>query len=278
MSFIAKLSPAELDTFLKVIQDSLLIRRHEELFQWLHDDVQRFLSHDILIAAWGDFSLGVVHLDLISHLPGSRTAEVEKQQLLPHLSKLFEHWVNSGRSSVLVLLDDANGYLDVPDGNRMLDFLVGMRSAVVHGIKDERGRQDCLYVALSSKRDAFGDQAVQSMGILLPYIDAALRQVAHLPVQYPDLPDLDSDIDGEPPAPDGENIWNLSGRELEIMHWVEQGKTNAEIGLILDISSFTVKNHLQRIFRKLDVMNRAQAVSIFSGKKPDHSRRAVATR
>ena len=39
------------------------------------------------------------------------------------------------------------------------------------------------------------------------------------------------------------------------------GKTNAEIGSILCISSFTVKNHLQNIFKKLDVYNRVQAVS-----------------
>jgi len=29
----------------------------------------------------------------------------------------------------------------------------------------------------------------------------------------------------------------------------------------LDISAFTVKNHVQRIFKKLDVVNRAQAVA-----------------
>ena len=31
--------------------------------------------------------------------------------------------------------------------------------------------------------------------------------------------------------------------------------------MILDISTFTVKNHLQRVFRSLNVSNRAQAVS-----------------
>ena len=53
----------------------------------------------------------------------------------------------------------------------------------------------------------------------------------------------------------------LSERETEIMHWVGNGKTNHEIGMILGISQFTVKNHLQRIFRKIDVRNRAQAVT-----------------
>lgn len=53
----------------------------------------------------------------------------------------------------------------------------------------------------------------------------------------------------------------LSEREQEIMHWVGHGKTNLEIGMILGISQFTVKNHLQRIFRKIDVRNRAQAIT-----------------
>lgn len=53
----------------------------------------------------------------------------------------------------------------------------------------------------------------------------------------------------------------LSARENEVMHWVKMGKTNYEIGAIMEISAFTVKNHLQRIFRKLDALNRTHAVA-----------------
>ena len=52
----------------------------------------------------------------------------------------------------------------------------------------------------------------------------------------------------------------LTAREAEILDWVRLGKTNDEIGLILEINVFTVKNHLQNIFKKLDVSNRMQAV------------------
>ena len=51
--------------------------------------------------------------------------------------------------------------------------------------------------------------------------------------------------------------FGLSEREHNIMEWVRAGKTNPEIGLILDISACTVKNHVQRIFKKLNVVNRA---------------------
>jgi DNA-binding CsgD family transcriptional regulator len=61
----------------------------------------------------------------------------------------------------------------------------------------------------------------------------------------------------------------LSKREAEIMNWINRGKTNAEIGSILGISTFTVKNHMQRIFKKLEVYNRIQAVSKSTRAKPD---------
>ena len=53
----------------------------------------------------------------------------------------------------------------------------------------------------------------------------------------------------------------MTGREIEILGWVQEGKSNQEIGVILNLSPLTVKNHVQKILRKLDVRNRAQAVS-----------------
>ena len=51
----------------------------------------------------------------------------------------------------------------------------------------------------------------------------------------------------------------LSPREQEVANWVAQGKSNEEIAIILGISSHTVKNHLDKIFRKLGVENRCAA-------------------
>jgi transcriptional regulator EpsA len=53
----------------------------------------------------------------------------------------------------------------------------------------------------------------------------------------------------------------VSRRELEILQWVREGKSNEEIGRILGISGWTVKNHLQRIYKTMGVSNRAQAVA-----------------
>ena len=53
----------------------------------------------------------------------------------------------------------------------------------------------------------------------------------------------------------------ITPREVEILGWIRNGKSNEEIGRILDISPLTVKNHVQKILRKLNVQNRAQAVA-----------------
>ena len=52
-----------------------------------------------------------------------------------------------------------------------------------------------------------------------------------------------------------------SAREVQILHWVREGKSNDEIGQILGISGLTVKNHLQWLYRLLGVSNRAHAIA-----------------
>ena len=52
----------------------------------------------------------------------------------------------------------------------------------------------------------------------------------------------------------------LTAREKEILGWIYLGKSNYEIGAILKISPLTVKNHVQKILRKLNVVNRTQAI------------------
>ncbi|HVA36766.1 MAG TPA: LuxR C-terminal-related transcriptional regulator [Candidatus Dormibacteraeota bacterium] len=54
----------------------------------------------------------------------------------------------------------------------------------------------------------------------------------------------------------------LSERELEVLRLVAQGRSNKEIASALSLSPWTVNNHMARILRKLNVENRAAAVSI----------------
>jgi DNA-binding NarL/FixJ family response regulator len=54
----------------------------------------------------------------------------------------------------------------------------------------------------------------------------------------------------------------LTSREGEVLLWIARGKSNREISEILSISPRTVNKHLERVFAKLGVENRASAASI----------------
>ncbi|RDJ22399.1 LuxR family transcriptional regulator [Bosea caraganae] len=53
----------------------------------------------------------------------------------------------------------------------------------------------------------------------------------------------------------------LTARELECLKWVADGQTDERIGVILGISSETVRFHVDNVRGKLGVRNRAQAVA-----------------
>lgn len=54
----------------------------------------------------------------------------------------------------------------------------------------------------------------------------------------------------------------LTAREAEILMWISRGKTNKEVGLILNNSPRTINKHLEHVFEKLGVATRAAAVSV----------------
>jgi DNA-binding response OmpR family regulator len=54
---------------------------------------------------------------------------------------------------------------------------------------------------------------------------------------------------------------SLTTREAEVLLWISRGKSNREIGEILSISPRTVNKHLEQVFVKLGVENRAAAAA-----------------
>jgi len=66
------------------------------------------------------------------------------------------------------------------------------------------------------------------------------------------------------PADDTQSFiqqFSVTGREADVLLWIANGKTNREIGQILEMSPRTVNKHLEQIFKKLGVENRTSAAA-----------------
>ncbi len=56
--------------------------------------------------------------------------------------------------------------------------------------------------------------------------------------------------------------YQLTPREAEVLRWIAAGKSNAEIGAILGVTTGTAKIHVERILTKLGVENRTAAAAL----------------
>jgi transcriptional regulator EpsA len=246
------------DRLLGIIHRSSSIRRHVDFFAWLQLEVRHFLPHDVLVAAWGDFSGDRICYDVASCLPGIRTPSLSDGNAIdPIVRALYEKWIKHGMRS----FELRNYDLASMPGATLTDpaafaLMNSMRSIVVHGVSDKRHSCDCLYIFMDQSGTLLLDNAL--LMLLIPQIDTALRQVKCLP---PPAAGRDKAL-----AEAVSSQESISVREGEVMFWVGFGKTNEEIGMILGISPNTVKNHLKKIFQKLGVSSRAQAVARYNGR------------
>lgn len=253
MKFHTPLSGEDSARYAALVEQSTSITRHAELLEWLQGDLQQCLPHDILLAGWGNFQEGVIQHDVVSRLAGARSYAAGTDSLPFLLGKFYDCWLAADRQPCRLDFSEFEyllGQVSLPGSFN--SSLRGMRSVLIHGLHDTRAQQDCVYVLMCAN-DIPAEPAGTAIRLLMPSMDAALRQMAPLPQQR-----RQAALTVRGTAEEGSG---LSERETQIMAWVAMGKTNSEIGAILSISGFTVKNHMQRIFQKLNVFNRAQAVS-----------------
>ena len=71
-------------------------------------------------------------------------------------------------------------------------------------------------------------------------------------------------VNSAPPEKDIKDLKSLSARQREILTMLAAGESNKEIGRALNISTGTVKAHLESLYRRLEVKNRTQAAMMLN--------------
>ncbi|GAA4542372.1 response regulator transcription factor [Amycolatopsis samaneae] len=99
------------------------------------------------------------------------------------------------------------------------------------------------------------DTLTGATGALVPGIGGFLQKYDS---RYPELTIATAPHD---PAPPEAEPPRLSERELQVLWGMAHGKRNLQIGADLALSEDSIKTHCKRIFRKLGVHDRAEAVA-----------------
>jgi DNA-binding NarL/FixJ family response regulator len=113
-------------------------------------------------------------------------------------------------------------------------------------------------------KDASADQieqAIRAVHAGQVWMDPVVQQrlVTAVASGLPALPEVQEQAADRAPSP-GALPAGLSAREAEVLKLIAQGLSNAEIGERLFLGRATIKTHVNRIFAKTGVRDRAQAV------------------
>jgi transcriptional regulator EpsA len=238
------LSSHDLEHLVVTIEASLLVKKRFQFFLWAQGALQGFIPHETLLCAYGDIARMRFRHETFSRSVLSAQAEQDigdpVHGLLP---RIVDDWLRGGGVPQMFSPDGE----DQVGRRQLFSDLTRCKfgSVAAHGAKEVQGEFGSFFVFMCLANPP-GARDAYLLDLLMPYLHMALhRMLAH------EHSGTTLEVSTET---------RLSKREIQVLHWVKNGKTNQEIGQILDVSPLTVKNHVQKIIRKLNVTNRAQAV------------------
>jgi transcriptional regulator EpsA len=239
------LEPPEIESLMLNIDASLRVHAPHQFFTWTQGLLQYLVKHELLICALHNAEPSSLRVDsfaapAVEPMLFSDTFRHDTS-LRPHLIKTWEenHFrpvvCETGKTSPF-----ANSALA-----REL-ARIGTNIAIAHGTYDAYGKLESFFTFACSS-DAIDPKQIYFVEVIVPFLHLAWIRIG-----------INRPAENGGAGPAGAGL--LTPREQEILRWIHIGKSNIEIGTILEISPLTVKNHVQKILRKLNVRNRAQAV------------------
>ncbi|GAB1721025.1 MAG: transcriptional regulator, LuxR family [Nitrosospira sp.] len=241
------LTERETEYLLRIIESSTSILRRHQFFLWAQGEVQSLIPHAMLVCVFDDGSEQSISIEKFSreHVDEAQFAELCRPDA-GIIFRILSAW-SAGRNQPILLCPQN------PHRAAYRQFASDLQQGkldriAVHGVFDAGGRTKSLFV-FTQVSSVLTERHAYFLELLMPHMHMALvRMLFH-----------------ERKAQHGATAWKsrklITDREVEILRHVQTGKSNDEIGSLLNISPLTVKNHVQKILRKLNVNNRAHAVA-----------------
>lgn len=282
------LTPRDAESLLRIVETSLQVRRRYQFYFWAQSQLHELLPHRALVCgAWhreaGELRFEAFHGIV---LPAAVLQTLTDAQR-PLLRALVAAWIARQGRALALDLQDLSG---VGDAAALLRD-AGIERLLVHGVARPQRPDElesCFVFADRGAAEA-GAPAAVHLELVLPYLHSTWTRVVaaehggaprgRSAPRMPPEPKRSTPAAEAPvarrraagrtraPLPEAPAAGapvtapGITERERQILQWVCDGKSNAQIAEILGISALTVKNHMQKILRKLRASNRAHAVA-----------------
>ena len=236
----------QLEGLILNLDAALRVHTRPHFFSWTQGVLQSLVRHEVLVCALRNGQPLAFRAEAYStHAANAGAFSDAFAQDTGATPNLVRGWEENGFRPLAIDLGEGGPFAAGALARELLR--IGASRVLVHGTHDPSGQAASLFLFASQpttirpRQDYFAELVVPAM------------HVAWLRTQL-----VRNEGGAGPKAAAAANP--LTAREKEILGWIYLGKSNYEIGAILKISPLTVKNHVQKILRKLDVVNRTQAI------------------
>lgn len=144
---------------------------------------------------------------------------------------------------------------------------LGVDCELVAVLPDVKEPTAFLFISLHRSRTDFTERDRMILNLLLPELAKARRRLVaavNARARIGEAASLLSDEEQFRAWLKTRAEWELTQRECDVLFWLCQGKTNAEIGTILGIAERTAETHALHIYPKIGVENRYNAIATLS--------------
>jgi transcriptional regulator EpsA len=252
------LSLSHAEAIVSTVEAASQVLLRSQFFVWTQSQMQALLPHRVLACGAYDRTRRRVLFNVFNSIwlpPDALIALGDESS--PFLSAIVSAWLGGGNQPLVIDLRLVTA--EAAPIAALLREQADVQRLLAHGItRPRRPHEIESFFLFADSGSSETGRLKSSIELMLPFLHVAWRRVvctdaAAGPADPAALVALRRDA--------ARSNMLVTGRECQILEGVRDGKSNREIAEALGLSPLTVKNHVQKILRKLGASNRTQAVT-----------------
>ncbi len=240
------------EAIVRAAESALTVRRRYQFFVWTQSYLARLIPHQLVVCGSYDRAARDLVFDVfnsVSLTPALMAALGDSRSLL--MRHLQARWLEQRGRPATVASADLSFTALGEERDALLAAQLG--TLLMHGVsRPQRPQEIESFFVFASQDGAALTSLASRLELMLPHVHGTWQRVQAVEREV----GVASTVQAPPVR-----VGGVTQREREILGWLREGKSNQQIADELGISALTVKNHVQKILRKLGAANRAQAVA-----------------